>query len=162
MKVLGHILAVSLSLFLLLGLPLLHFWSAGRLAISPDAVSSATIDLPDTPSGEYVVYVNRQKHPGTLDQWRAFFSEEDYGVLLEDVHCLIVDGDATGDQLARRYQARLVKDQMTLRRENGVLVASRLDSGRYDLVILSAEMAEVWKMTAPESAETLLIREDAP
>ena len=162
MKVLRHILAVSLSLFLLLGIPLLHIWSAGRFIPGPDAVSSATMDLPRTPSGDYVVYVNRVNHPGTLEQWRAFFSEEDYGVLLEDVHCLVIDGDSTGDQLARRYQARLVKDQMVLRRENGVLVASRLDSGQYDLVILSAEMADAWKIAAPDSAEAFLIREDAP
>ena len=162
MKVLKHILAVFLSLFLLLGLPLMHFWNAGRLANDPDAVSGATIDLPNTPSGDFVVYVNRQKHAGTMDQWRAFFSEEDYGVLLEDVHCLVIDGDATGDQLARRYQARLIKDQMTLRRENGVLVASRLVSGQYDLVILSSEMADAWKIEGPDSAEAVWIREDIP
>ena len=162
MKVLRHILAVSLSLFLLLGLPLLHFWSAGRFIPGPDAVSGATMDLPTTPSGDYVVYVNRQKHARTMDQWRAFFSEEDYGVLLEDVHCLVIDRDSTGDQLARRYQARLVKDQMVLRRENGVLVASRLDAGQYDLVILSAEMADAWRVIAPESAEAVTIREDMP
>ena len=162
MKVLRHILAVSLSLFLLLGLPLLHFCQAGRLHPGADAVSSATLDLPETPSGDYVVYVNRQKHAGTMDQWRAFFSEEDYGVLLEDVHCLVIDGDTAGEQLARRYQARLVKGQMTLRRENGVLVASRLDAGQYDLAILSAEMAAVLIIDGPESAEAVIVRGDAP
>lgn len=162
MKVLRHILAVSLSLFLLLGLPLLHFWHTGRLHPDTDAVSSATLNLPETPSGSYVVYVNRQKHAGTMDQWRAFFSEEDYGVLLEDVHCLVIDGDTAGEQLARRYQARLVKDQMAIRQENGVLVASRLDAGQYDLVILSAEIADAWKIVGPNSAEAVTIREDMP
>ena len=162
MKVLRHVMTVFLSLFLLLGLPLLHFWNAGRLAFDVDAVSRATADLPEMPSGEYVVYVNRQKHHGTLDQWKAFFSEEDYGILLENVHCLVIDGDSTGEQLAKRYQARLVKDQMTLRRDNGVLVASRLEQGQYDLAILSAEMAALQELSDLKDAEAFVIREDGP
>ena len=159
-----HILVVLLALFFTLGIPCLVYVDVGAaLSGDADAVSRATMELPGTPSGDFLVYINRTKHPGTLDQWRAFFAEEDYGILLEDVGCMVISGDTTGIQLAQRYQARLVKDQMTLRTENGVLVASRLDNGIYDFVIVSREVAEAWALTdtVPPDAEVVTIRGDA-
>ena len=148
MRVLKHVLVVLLALFVTLGIPFLRYADLNALVSgSADAVSQATMALPDTPSGNFVVFINRQKHPNSLDQWSAFFAEADYGILLEDVHCMVITGDVNGQQLAERYQARLVKDQMTLYRENGVLAASRLDNGLYDMLILSQEMAEAWQLT---------------
>ena len=166
MKVLKHVLAVPLALFLLLGVPALRYVDVAALwrGEDADAVSQATVELPDTPSGDFVVFLNRTKHAGTLEQWGNFFAEKDYGILLEDVRCMVISGDPTAGQLAERYQARLVKDQMTVRRENGVMVASRLGSGVYDMVIVSREMAEAWQLTdsAPPDAAVVVVEGGAP
>ena len=164
MRVLKHAVVVLLALFLTLGIPCLVYVDVGAAMRGADAVTQATAVLPDTPSGEFLVYINRVEHPDSLEQWKAFFAEEDYGILLEDVRCMAISGDATGVQLARRYQSRLVKDQMTLRQENGVLVASRMERGLYDMVIVSREMAEVWQLTdsLPAGTEIVTVQGDIP
>ena len=63
---------------------------------------------------------------------------------MEDISCVTAAGDASGEQLARRYQARLAENQMRLRSENGVLAVSKAEKGLYDVLILSKEAAEAY------------------
>ena len=77
---------------------------------------------------------------------------------MDDVACLAAQGDATGVQLAERFQARLAENQMTVRTINPTLLASRADAGVYDVVIVSEEMADALTLsTAYERAETAVI-----
>ena len=160
-KILPRLLAELVALSLLLGGPAARLlgWS---LSGDVDAVTSASL-TPEAPSGRYVVLINRSRHPDTLEQWEAFFREEDYGVLLEDAGCLTIEGDAGGMQLAERYEARLVKDQLQTHADNGVLVASRLEAGAYDLAVFSVEAGELWGISRPEDAAWVEIRgEETP
>ncbi len=157
MKMLKHIAVVFSALFLCLFLPGWFLTDGGKLfSGGVDAVSSASMDLPDQPSGQYVVIVNRDRHPSSMEDWTAFFEEREVGVIMEDISCLAAAADADGIQLAERYQARLAENQMTLTRENSLLVVSRAENGLYDVVILSKEMADSLNFDAvyarPEAA----------
>ena len=149
MRALKHLGIVTLGLFLCLVLPGLFYIDVGALVSgAPDVVSGASMVLPDQPSGDYVVIINTQRHPLTLDEWTAFFQEREVGVIMEDISCLTAATDPTGTQLAQRYQARLAENQMTLRSENSLLVVSRAENGVFDVVILSREMADALDFSA--------------
>ena len=143
MRLLRHVMVVTAALFFLLLLPGWFLTDGGKLfAGGADAVSGATMELPDQPSGRYVIIVNRDRHPAAMEDWTAFFEEREVGVIMEDISCLTAAADAGGVQLAERYQARLAENQMTLNRENSLLVVSRAEHGLYDVIILSEEMAD--------------------
>ena len=143
MKALKHIGIVLVGLFLCLVLPGLFYVDVGAvLSGAIDAVSGASMDLPDQPSGQFVVIINRDRHPLTLDEWSSFFREEEVGVIMEDISCLAATSDPAGVQLARRYMARLAENQMVLTTENSLLVVSRAENGLYDVIVLSKEMAD--------------------
>ena len=142
MKVWKHAAVFLAAIAILLGIPALLCVDFRAVGSGADAVSSASVNMPDVPSGEFVIYLSKENHSDSLNQWAAFFREEDYGILLEDVHCLVANGDAAAIQLAERYQGRLVKDQMAVREDDGILVASRLAHGICDMVVASREMAE--------------------
>lgn len=149
MKVLWHIVIVVLALAVCLGIPGSIYVDVGALLTgTPDAVSGASMDLPDQPSGEFVVIINRDRHPLTLTEWTDFFLENDVDVIMEDISCLAAASDPTGVQLAERYQARLAENQMTLSAENSLLVVSRAENGLYDVIILSKEMADAVDFSA--------------
>ena len=154
MKILAHVGIVAAALLVSLCLPAYCYLRGDAGA---DAVSSASMDLPDQPSGEFVVILNKDRHPLTLDEWTAFFREEEVGVIMEDISCLTANGDAAGIQLARRYQARLAENQMKITTENGLLVVSRAENGLYDAVILSKELADAWDYSAVYEREDALV-----
>ena len=60
---------------------------------------------------------------------------------------MTVQGDADGIQLAERYQARLAENQLSLRTESPVLVASRAENGLFDVIVLSREMADAYQFS---------------
>lgn len=144
MKLLVHILIVAAALFLCLGLPALVYLPNGD---GVDAVSGASLDVPDQPSGAFVVILNRERHRA-LEDWEAFFTEQEVGVIMEDLRCVTAAGDESGRQLAQRCQARLAENQMSLRSENGVLLVSKAERGLYDVVILSREAADAYDYSA--------------
>lgn len=153
MKALKHILCIAVGLLVFFVMPGLLFGDLPALVSGgPDAVSGASMEIPDTPSGEYVVLINRDRHSLTMEDWRAFFEERPVGVIMEDISCLLVQGDASGKQLAERYLARLAANQMTLKEENSLLVVSRAENGQFDVVILSKEMADAVDFSAACSA----------
>ena len=149
MRALKHIGIVLLGLFLCLVLPGLFYVDVGALVSGGfDAVSGASMDLPDQPSGEFVVILNKDRHPLTLEEWTAFFREEEVGVIMEDLSCLAAASDPTGVQLAQRYMVRLAENQMKLTAENSLLVVSRAEKGLYDVIVLSKEMADAVDFSA--------------
>ena len=148
MKALKHIGIVLLGLFLCLVLPGLFYVDVGAVLSGVDAVSGASMELPDQPSGEFVVIINRDKHPLTLDEWTDFFLENPVGVIWEDISVLAAASDPTGVQLAERYQVRLAENQMTLTKENGLLIVSRAENGLFDVIVLSKEMADAVDFSA--------------
>ena len=144
-QLIGHIGIIAAGLFLCLVLPGLRYLPAAGTA---DAVSSASMVVPDQPTGEFVVVLNRERHAATLDQWSDFFLEQPVDVIMEDVSCATVSGDPTGLQLAQRYQARLAENQMQLTGENGTLVVSKAEHGIFDAIILSKEAADAYDYSA--------------
>lgn len=143
MRALKHIGIVLFGLFLCFVLPCLFYADLGPvLSDKYDAVSGASVDMPDTPSGDFVVILNRDRHSRTLDEWTAFFREEEVGVIMEDLSCMTAASDPAGVQLAQRYMARLAENQMKLTVENSLLVVSRAENGLYDVIVLSKEMAD--------------------
>ena len=144
MKILEHICIILAALFLCLGLPALICLPKED---GVDAVSSASLEVPDQPSGEFVVILNRERH-AALEEWEAFFTEREVGVIMEDLSCMTAAGDEAGAQLAQRCQARLAENQMSLRSENGVLLVSKAEQGLYDVVILSRETADAYDYSA--------------
>ena len=145
MRLIKHIAASAAALFICLGIPCLYFMHTGGLfSGNPDTVSGATLVVPEKPSGTFLVLVNKERHPATMQEWTDFFTEKEVGVIMEDVHCLITKGDAAGKELAERYQARLAENQMQVTQEDGTLVVSKAENGLFDVVILSTDVANLY------------------
>lgn len=144
LKLLGHAAGTLLAVFLLAVLPICtHFDLLGAQAAGPaDATTGASLQLPDQPSGNFIVLINTRLHEDTLEDWEAFFRDEDFTVIFEDVHCLAAEGDITGLQLAQRFQAQLPENQMTVRTENPTLLVSKAEAGAVDVAVFSQEMAD--------------------
>ena len=142
-RLLKHIAFIAAGLLLFLVLPGFLFGNAKALLGSGvDAASSASMVITDQPSGEYVVVLNKDRHPLSLSDWEAFFSEQPVGVIMEDISCMVMTQDPSGIQLAQRYLARLAQNQMELTEENSLLVVSRGENGLYDVIVVSLEMAD--------------------
>jgi len=156
MRVLKHLGVILLALFITLGLPSLFYVDIGGNA-ETDAVSSASLAMPEQPSGEFLVLLNTEKHALTRADWEDFFSERPVDVIMEDIACMTVRGDTAGEQLAERYRARLAENQMTLWREDGTLLASRADNGLFDVIVLSREMADVLTFSTSFAREDVLV-----
>ena len=154
-----HAAAVFLALFVTLGIPSLAYVDFSALfGGKVDAVSGASLELPEQPSGNFVILLNRDRHKDTAEEWTTFFSGGETDVIMDDVACMAAQGDATGIQLAERFRSRLAENQMTVRQVDPTLLASRADAGAYDAVIVSAEMADALTLsTAYGRAETAVI-----
>lgn len=111
-----------------------------------DAVSGATSYAfdPSDVSGEYVVFINNSRHQETADIWEAFFKGENIPVVLDDISCLICNGDTLAADYAAICQARLPENQMTVKSDSSLLVLSKGEYGRFDIIILSKELAEAY------------------
>jgi len=143
-KVIGHILRTAAGLFVLVGIPFLRTdYFAALIDPSADAVSSASVIL-DKPSGRYLVMINRAEHPDEekLKDWNLFFSGEDVSYIFEDISCSVATADAGGMELARSFQSQLPENQMKIYPEDGTMLLSRADHGRFDIMILSEEFAD--------------------
>ena len=73
-----------LVLVLVLGIPFTALGGITKISSdSADAVSAATDQLVDPAelSGEFVVFINTERHPDTADLWDAFFRGEDVPVI---------------------------------------------------------------------------------
>ena len=130
-----------------------------RSSDSPDAVSSATaqpVSAGDM-SGKYIVFINRGLHDkaGTTGDWEKFFSfSDDVPLIMEDITCKVAQFDSEGLDTARKYQARLPENQMKIEQEAGVMLLSKAELGRFDVMIMSEAAAKNY------SAQTLYDKEN--
>lgn len=150
----------------MLGVPFLQSNAFHAHATDADTVTSASLIL-DAPSGEYVVFLNRARHPdpAALSHWEDFFAGKDVPVIYEDISCIAIEGDLGGIEMATSLQSRLPEHQMTLRTEEGALLMSKAERGLYDVVVLSKEAADAYDvsaLSADENAIVVRIAEDGP
>ena len=126
---------------------------------SPDAVSSATAQTVSAGDmeGKWVVLINRRLHDqaGTTADWQKFFTFSDnVPLIMEDIICKVAEGDASGLETAKKYQARLPENQMKIVQEAGAMLVSKAELMRFDVIILSEAAANTY------SAQTLYGRNE--
>jgi len=121
---------------------------------SPDAVSSATAQTVSAKDMEekWVVLINRELHDksGTTADWQKFFAFSDNVPLIMEV----AEGDASGLDTAKKYQARLPENQMKIVQEAGTMLVSKAELTRFDVIILSETAENTY------GAQTLYDRND--
>lgn len=147
MRICKHIAVITVSLFLLLGIPFLQTDTARRwLGEKTDATSGASTVI-DQPSGNYFVMINRDKHRDLekLDTWIDFFEGKEISWIFEDITCTVARGDASGQLMAQSFQSRLPENQMKIKEEDPTLMLSKAEYGKFDILIVSAEMTELYR-----------------
>lgn len=155
-RILVHTVISLLVTFLCIGVPALVLFApfGGE---ETDAVTSASVKLPDKPSGDYLVLLNRSLHEETLGEWEAFFRDGELNVIFDDINCLAADSDIPALQMADRFKAQLPENQMHLRTENVMLLVSKAENGCIDAAVFSQEMADMMKLSV-EREDILVIR----
>jgi hypothetical protein len=146
-----HMGIVLAGVVILLGIPFFRTdYCKNLLQGDPDAVASASVIIAQ-PSGEYLVFLNRALHTDEENQttWIAFFGGEEISYLFEDISCSVIAADAGALEMARSFQSRLPEKQMSIQTEDATLLASRMDNGKYDIVILSKEFADSYEILTP-------------
>lgn len=150
----GHLAAAAAAFLLCIALPAWLFTDVpARLSGGADAVSGASMEIPDQPSGTYLVLIRNDLHAGTIGDWTDFFTEQPVGVIMEDLHCFVDQADAAGQEMAQRYMLRLAENQMTVTKENGTLLVSKAEEGLFDVIVLSREMADLQDYSAAAARE---------
>lgn len=147
MNLLGRTALRSLALALIVTIIYCLLILGGYVSFgnSADGVSSATVIASmDDIEGKYVVYINRERHKDTLDEWIKFFKGEDVGFIMEDIVCTVASSDSEGIETAETYRSRLPENQMTVKPETGVMAVSKAESGVFDIMIMSAFAAKAY------------------
>ena len=148
MKIFARWLMRIAVLLVILGIP---FTALGGMSMisgnETDAVSSATAYAfdPNDVSGEYVVFINNDRHSDTAAIWSEFFRGGNIPVILDDISCLVCSNDTLAKDYAEICQARLPENQMKIKSENTLLLLSKGDSARFDIIIMSKEMADAYR-----------------
>jgi len=146
MKILKHIACDILILFLLLGVPFLRT-DYGKAFLHPDtdAVSSASV-IVDKPSGAYLVFINLERHTDAeaLEIWKDFFSGKEIDLIFEDIVCSVAGNDSNAGTLAENYQSRLPEHQCEIRTEDAVLLFSKAEHLKFDILVMSQEIADFY------------------
>ena len=155
-KIMVHIFLSLTAAFLLAGVPMLYVLDMSK-GKDIDAVSGASIKLPDKPSGDYIVLLNRSLHEDSVDDWIKFFRDGELNVIFDDISCIAAQSDAPAIQMAERFRAQLPENQMRLRRENALLLASKAENGCIDAAIFSKETAEALKIDAGAAENIICI-----
>ncbi|MBQ7565002.1 MAG: hypothetical protein IJT16_13565 [Lachnospiraceae bacterium] len=93
--------------------------------------------------------INQALHPNEekLSAWRDFFEGREIPVIFEDISCVVGASDSTGYEMARSFQSRLPENQMRIRTENPALMLSKADYGKFDVLLLSKEAADVYNVS---------------
>ncbi len=155
-KIIIHVFLSLTAAFLIVGIPAafvleqLGFFSA-------DVVSGASVKLPEKPSGEYIVLLNRSLHEDSLDDWTAFFRDGELNVFFDDISCIAAESDINALKMADRLCAQLPENQMRLRTENSLLLASKAENGCIDAAIFSKEMADDLKLNPGANEQIICI-----
>ncbi|MBQ4466118.1 MAG: hypothetical protein II916_09175 [Oscillospiraceae bacterium] len=142
-RIIAHVLTDAAVIAAALGIPVLLSDQGRSILTGTDAVSSASVVI-DAPSGEFLVLLNPELHPNeeNLTFWTDFFSGKDVTFCFEDISCMVARNDTAALDMAQSYASRLSEHQMTVRQEDITLMLSRADHGKFDVIVLSREMAE--------------------
>lgn len=146
-KILKHVIIIAAALFVIIGIPFLRtdYFAALVSGDGADATSSASVIL-DTPSGSYVVLINRAMHTDeeAMNTWADFFEGKEISYIFEDIRCTVAKQDANGLEMAKSYQSRLPENQMTVEQQDAILMLSKAGYGKFDILVLSKEMADAY------------------
>jgi hypothetical protein len=163
-RLIGHIVSALMTVVILMGLPLMLSGNIGVLfGNKTDAVTSATKAV-DKPSGEYVVFINTSLHTDetALRSWKAFFENGDTDGIInvfEDISCTVASGDEGGLEMAESFMSRLPENQMKVRKEDGTLMISKAENGRFDVIVMSKETAETMSAERiPEMTQAVMLK----
>ena len=152
-----HIAIVAAGIFVLLGVPFMNTaYFAELMRGQTDAVTSPSVILPE-PSGSYVVMINKALHKdeAKLAEWEKFFRGEEVGVIFEDISCSCVSIDSSAVEMATSLMTRLPENQMKGQTEDPTMVLSRADHGKYDVILLSKEIADMFHAETAENGDCL-------
>lgn len=147
--VVRHILTVLVLLALLVGVPVFASGYPAKLISGADAISSATVIL-EQPTGDYIVLLNCENHSDETNfaTWQTFFEGGEIDYIFEDISCLVAETDAAGLEIAKSFQSRLPENQMTLRTEDATLLFSKVEYGKFDVVLVSQEVFQAYNVGA--------------
>ncbi|MBQ9276896.1 MAG: hypothetical protein IJ226_04825 [Clostridia bacterium] len=157
LKVFAHVIVFALVVLVAIGVPTAVYFGLFEKGGEVDAVSRASVVLPDKPSGEFVVLINTARHEETVDDWRKFFTNSEFVIIFDDVSCLVAIGDSSGKQMAERFQAELPENQMKVTVVDATLLASKAEIGYIDIAIFSREMADAVGLKANIDGVTTII-----
>lgn len=149
MSKLAHFAVCAAGITALLVIPFLLTGGISKLTGGTDAVSSASVTI-DKPSGNYTVLINRDRHKNEkeLAAWQRFFSGGESEVIFEDIACVTLDGDTGALTMAQSFMSRLPENQMKVTSQEPVLTLSKADIGRFDVMIVSEEAADVYGISS--------------
>ena len=150
MRVLGHIVTIAalFGAFLVVPARLGGVNVAALMGGATNRTSSAT-QIQDAPLGTYTIFVNRRLHKDkqALDYLLDFLAGEDVPLIMEDVSCVVATSDVAGLEMAQSLASRLPANQMKVRAEDGILMVSKAEVGRFDIMVLSDETAAALDVT---------------
>jgi len=86
------------------------------------------------------------EHKKKLDEWIKFFSGEETDIIFEDIACSVADGDSLGLEMAKSFQSKLPENQMKIKEEEAILTVSRAEEGKFDVLLMSKEFAQSYKL----------------
>ena len=148
-KFIKHFFIVAILVFAMVGVPfMMTDYYKGLLSSNEvDAVSSPSVII-DKPSGNYIVLINTELHKDkkNLDEWIKFFSGEETDIIFEDIACSVADGDSLGLEMAKSFQSKLPENQMKIKEEEAILTVSRAEEGKFDVLLMSKEFAQSYKL----------------
>ena len=58
----------------------------------------------------------------------------------------MAEGDAMGIEMADSFRSKLPENQMKIKKEEAVLVVSRAEEGKFDVLLMSKEFANSYKL----------------
>ena len=151
MNIVKHILVTAAAVSLILGIPFISTdYFKAIISNDPDAVTGASV-IVDKPSGDYIVFINLDKHTDedNLSLWNDFFEGKDVSFIFEDINCYVAKNDVNGLTMAQNFRSRLPENQMTISTEDGTLIISKAEYNKFDVIIMSQEIADFY------DAETL-------
>lgn len=148
-KFLKHLFVTTGALFLIVGVPLMmtDYWRGLLSSDTADAVSSPSVVI-DKPSGNYIVLINKELHkdPDKLNQWIDFFSGKETDIIFEDIACTVAEGDSLGIEMAESFRSKLPENQMKIKKEEAILVISRAEEGKIDILLMSKDFANSYRL----------------
>ena len=160
-NIIHQIVFFIISIFIIFTLPFLYtksFWVGLCNKDEIDEITSASVVI-EKPEGEYVVLINDKIHvdKDNLKEWLKFFSGEEITYIFEDISCSIARGDQGAIDMSDSFKSKLPENQMNNYIENPTLLVSRIESGKFDIVIMSKEFISLNNLRLPDKQGTQII-----